>query len=359
MFGQNEAWRFIAVFGVLLISLIIGRIARLLLERRGKMLQERPGMEAMGLTFVYIGKPVVLLAFAGGFAGSMLFLYIPAALQPAVDLCNRLLFSLSVAYMVYNMVDIIDHYLGRWAAKTENKIDDMLVPLVRKSLRITIIIVVTVYIAESISGKTIGTLVAGLGIGGLAVALAAQDTLKNFFASIVIMIDQPFQIGDRVKINGIDGPIEEVGFRSTKIRTLDGHLVTIPNSEVANLAVENIGKRPYIRKKTHITITYDTAPEQVEVAVAILKTILDERKERLDPENPARVSFDEFDNCSLNILMIYWFTPPEYWDFQAFNNEVNMEILKRFNVAGIEFAFPTQTLYLANDDKRQLGVKQL
>ena len=257
------------------------------------------------------------------------------------------------------MVDIIDYYLNNWARKTSNRIDDMLVPLVRKSLRITIVTIVAIYIAESLSGKTIGTLLAGLGIGGLAVALAAQDTLKNFFASIVIMADQPFQIGERVVIGEFDGPVEEVGFRSTKIRTLEGHLVTIPNSQVADEKVKNIGRRPYIRRLSNITITYDTPPEKVKEALNIIKDILEKRKERFHPDYLYRVYFNEFNDWSLNILMIYWFTPPDYWQYQQFNTEVNMEILKRFNEAGIEFAFPTQTVYLARDEKRQLAIKML
>jgi MscS family membrane protein len=270
-----------------------------------------------------------------------------------------MLFSIAIGYMIYNLVDTIDFYLSRWSKKTDNKIDDMLVPLIRKTLRITIVIIVLVYIAENLSGKTIGTLIAGLGIGGLAVALAAQDTLKNFFASVVIMIDQPFQMGDRVLINDHDGPVEEVGFRSTKIRTLEGHLVTIPNSEVANQSVLNIGKRPYIRRLSNITITYDTPPEKVAAAVKILKEILAPHHDKMPPDFPPRIYFNDFNDWSLNILMLYWFSPPDYWAYQEFNNQVNLEILKKFNAAGIDFAFPSQTLYMANDDKRQLAVKML
>ena len=194
-----------------------------------------------------------------------------------------------------------------------------------------------------------------MGIGGLAFALAAQDTLKNFFGSLALFTDKPFQIGERVIIDGHDGPVEDVGLRSTRIRTLDGHLVTIPNGELARMTVQNIGKRPYIRRLFNIGITYDTSPEKVEKAVKIIKEIL-KGHEGMNPEFPPRVFFDKFNSDSLNILVIYWYHPPEYWDFMRFSEKVNLEILNRFNSAGIDFAFPTQTLFLTGDEKRPLNI---
>jgi len=146
-----------------------------------------------------------------------------------------------------------------------------------------------------------------------------------------------------------------VGMRSTRIRTLSGHVVTIPNGELANKAIENISRRPYIKRVANITVTYDTPPEKVERAVAILKEILDAQPEKLHPDFPTRVFFDDFNAASLNIVVMYWFVPPEYWAFRAFDHAFNMEVLKRFNEEGIEFAFPTQTLYLAGDPNRPLN----
>jgi len=190
------------------------------------------------------------------------------------------------------------------------------------------------------------------------VALAGQDMIRNFFGSVMILLDKPFQVGDRVVIGGHDGPVEEVGFRSTKIRTLEGHLVTVPNAEAANTIVQNIGRRPYIRRLSNITITYDTPPEKVRRALEIVKELL-ANHEGMDEEFPPRVFFNEFNDCSLNILMLYWYHPPDYWAFLEFNEKVNMEILERFNAEGIDFAFPTQTVYLANDEKRQLALRML
>ena len=162
-------------------------------------------------------------------------------------------------------------------------------------------------------------------------------------------------LGDRVVLDGIDGPVEDIGFRSTRIRTLTGHLVAIPNEKMATINIENIGRRPSIRRLTNITITYDTPPEKVERALTIIREIL-ENHEGMAPDFPPRVYFNEFNDASLNILMIYWYFPPNYWDFLAFNERVNLQIMRAFEEEGIEFAFPTTTTYLAHDDRRPLSI---
>jgi len=187
------------------------------------------------------------------------------------------------------------------------------------------------------------------------VALAAQDTLKNFFGSIMIMLDKPFTIGQRIIVEGHDGVIEQIGFRSTRVRTLTGHLVTVPNDKMATSSVENIGQRPSIRRLTNITITYDTPPEKVEKAVSIIREILDNH-EGMDPEFPPRVYFNEFNDTSLNILMVYWYFPPDYWAYLDFSERINLEIMNQFEKEGIEFAFPTTTTFLAQDERRPLKI---
>jgi MscS family membrane protein len=213
-------------------------------------------------------------------------------------------------------------------------------------------------ILQNLTGVEIGPLLASLGIGGLAVALAARDSIANFFGTLTILFDKPFQVGQRILIEGNDGVVETVGFRSTRIRTLTGHLLTIPNEKIVNSPVENIGMRPHIRWLTNITITYDTPPEKVEKAVAILRSILDNH-EGLHPDFPPRVYFNGFNDWSLNIMMIAWYHPANYWDMQEFQQRTCLEILRRFNAEGIDFAFPTKTVHLANDDERQLKLQLL
>lgn len=353
----NELWRIVLFFASVLVSLIAGRLARFALEKSaGKSGENQPGWLPVLLTS--IAKPAVVVAFAIGLRLGLSALNLSESAREIADTVSRVLASVAAGYAVYSLANVVDYHLARFSAKTKSRVDDMLVPLVGKTIRITILVMVLLQIAQSLSDKPITSILAGLGVGGLAVALAGQDTIKNFFGSLVIIADKPFEIGDRVVIDGYDGPVEKVGFRSTRIRTLEGNLVTVPNGELVNKTVENIGKRPHIRHLANITITYDTPPEKVERAVNIIREILDNH-EGMHPDYPPRAFFSGFNDCSLNILMLYWYRPPDYWQYQAFSEKVNMEILKRFNEEGIEFAFPTQTLYLAGDDKRELALKVL
>jgi MscS family membrane protein len=255
------------------------------------------------------------------------------------------LFTVAVTFFIYSLVDVVDYAIIHITAKTETKMDDMMAPMVRKSLRVVIVVLALVQIATILSDKPVTSILAGLGVGGLAVALAAQETIKNFFGSLVIFADKPFELGERIKVGGHEGSIEEVGFRSTRIRTLEGHLVTVPNGELANMMIQNVSKRPYIKRVMNVTITYDTSPEKVQEALDILRALLDNH-EGMNADFPPRVFFSDFNDCSLNILAIYWYHPPDYWKYLEHANGLNMELLKQYNEAGIEFAFPTQTLYV-------------
>jgi len=187
-----------------------------------------------------------------------------------------------------------------------------------------------------------------LGVGTIAISLAAQDTIKNVFGSIVLLTDRPFEIGDRITVDQTDGNVEEVGFRSTRVRTLDGHLVIVPNADMSNKSIKNISKRPYIKQVMNLGVTYDTPPEKVNEALAILQELL-ANHEGQSPDFPPRIYFNEFKDYSLNILVIYWYTPPDYWTVMAFQQKLCLAILDRFNQAGISFAFPSQTIYLENE----------
>jgi MscS family membrane protein len=204
-------------------------------------------------------------------------------------------------------------------------------------------------------GFNVGTILAGLGVGGLAVALALQDTIKNFIGSIMILVDRPYQVGQRIVVKGHDGVVEDVGLRSTKMRLLTGHQTTIPNHEMASVDIENIGRRPHIRRLTNIAIPYDTPREKVEKAVEIIEAILDNH-EGMDPDFPPRVYFNEFNRDSLNIIVLYWYHPADYWAFLALNQRVNTQIMREFENEGIKFALPTTTTYLSQDDEQPLDI---
>ncbi|NCC53677.1 MAG: mechanosensitive ion channel family protein [Spartobacteria bacterium] len=350
----NELWRIAALFLLILGSFVAGKITRVVLLKIGDT-QKNRGRAVLASFYVALSRVcVVLLVLLAVYLGAAL-LVMNEQLFAMVQTALRVMVTISVVYVAYCMVDVAAASMTHLASKTSNTFDDMLVPLVRKSLRVTIVILGMVQIAQILSGKSISSIVAALGVGSLAIALAAKDTVSNFFGSLVIFTDRPFKIGDRIVVDGKDGIIEEVGLRSTRFRTLDGHLVIIPNGELANKTITNISDRPYIKHVANITITYDTSPEKVTAAKTILEEIL-KNHEGMREDFPPRIYFNQFNDWALNLLVIYWYHPADYWAYCACAEKVNLEILKRFNDAGIDFAFPSQTAYLAGDPERPLNV---
>lgn len=353
----NPIWRFALVLLVVLVALVVGRIVQFAISKYARRLAEKRGDGPISLVLKALANPIYVMVFAGGifFAKLPLFFHdergIRVAVSEAWTTMAQVIGAIAVAYALYRLVDVIEHYLNRLVGRTDTRLDDMLVPAVRKALRITIAIIAILLISEHILGPgKVKSLLLSAGIGGIAIALAAKDTVANFFGSITIFADRPFQMGDLVKIDGHFGPVEAVGFRSTRVRTLQGHQITVPNSVIANSIVENVGRRPFIRRTSNITITYDSGHTKAKRAVEIIKEILAGIPQvNADAENPPRVYFNEFNDCSLNIYMSYWVQPPDYWLYHEVNQRVNLEMMKRFEAEAIEFAFPTQTLYVKKE----------
>ncbi len=353
--GGNKLWRILALFAIIFIALIVGKIIKTILQKSSATFQslERP---ILSLTLHSISRSILFLFAAAGISIGVEFLSLQKNLSEIAGTLTALLMSIAVGYLFYWLVDVPIKWLSDKAEKSHSKLDDMLIPLIRKSLRVTIIVLLLVQITQILSDKPITSIIAGLGIGGLAVALAAQDTIKNFFGSIVLFIDKPFEMGDRIVVDDRDGVVEEVGIRSTKIRTLEGHLVTLPNGKLADMTIQNISRRPFIRRIFDLTIPYDTPPEKIEKGIARIKEILADH-EGIRPDFPSRIHLNDFNADTLNIRVAYWYHPPNYWDFMAFSEKVNLKIIGAFEAEGIAFAVPTQTTYLAQDDRHPLHIQ--
>lgn len=366
LWSKNGPSEWLFLLGAIFVGVAAGWIAAAVLGRFGRRFEARGWTVWTHVVDDLIG-PAKLALIAVGLAVGLA--QIKAMSETLQTLCVNtlvLLYAVAAFWYAFNLVAVIDVVLRRLTAKTRSSLDEQLIPLVRKTLRIFLVVLGVMFVVDSVFGQDVGALLAGLGIAGLAVSLAAQDSLKNLFGSITILFDRPFRLGERIVYAGYDGMIEEIGFRSTKVRTLTGHLVTIPNSKIVSDPVENIGRRPSIRRILNVTITYDTPREKIEQAVEILRAVLEEEEigERIHPtingdEFPPRVYFNDFGADSLNIIVIYWFAPPAYWDYLEHAQKLNLRIFEEFERAGIEFAFPTQTLYLAGDPKREMAVRML
>lgn len=250
--------------------------------------------------------------------------------------------AITVTWLIARLVDaIIKEYFIPLSEKSESTMDDQIIPVVRKGLRAAIWIL-GIIVAMNNAGYNISALLAGLGIGGLALAMAAKDTVSNIFGGITIFTDKPFKINDRIKLEGFDGMIEEIGIRCTRLRTLDGTLVTIPNYKFTGGMVENITEEPSRKVILNLGLVYETPTEKMEKAMELLREI---GSGNASLEEKLIIGFNSFGDFSLGILFIYYIKPGE--DILGTQTAINLEIKRKFEEMEIDMAFPTQTIYTA------------
>lgn len=258
----------------------------------------------------------------------------------------HVLIAINITWLIARLVDaIIQEYIVPLTEKTESDLDDQILPIVRKGLR-SAIWILGVIVALNNAGYDVGALIAGLGIGGLALAMAAKDSVANIFGGVMIFTDKPFKVGDRIKINGFDGTISEIGIRTSRMRTLEGRLVTIPNSLFTGDMVENVTAEPTRKVILNLGLTYDMSASQMEKGIEILKEIA---KSNNNVNDDYLVSFNAFGDFSLGILFIYYIKKDS--DILDTQTAINLEILKQFGTQGLDMAFPTQTIYNIKEEK--------
>ena len=273
-----------------------------------------------------------------------------AKLEKYVSLGIEILQAYLFIRLAYKLADAVGAFMQRAAEKTETTLDDQLVPLARKTLKLLVVIVGTLTTLQGF-GFHVVSLLAGLGLGGLALALAAQDTAANVFGSITIFLDQPFQIGNLVRIGDTEGVIEEIGFRSTRIRTAYSSVVTLPNSVVAKEKIDNLGLRKNFRTRWVLGVTYDTSPERLSGFIDTIQYMLHQHPKVLKED--IRVYFNNLGDFSLQILVQFFIAPvPLPKDELLIQQEILFEIMKLAEKLDVSFAFPTQTIQLENVAKQ-------
>jgi len=256
-------------------------------------------------------------------------------------------FSLIYIYSIFRiflrLIDYIGLILLKRAEKTASKMDDQLIPFVLEIIKFVVYVFAIFIILGSVLGVNIIALTTGLGIGGLALAMASKESLENLLGSFTIFLDQPFTVGDIVTVGAVTGVVEKVGFRSTRIRTFDKSLVTVPNKKMIDAELDNLGLRPVRRVKFNIGLTYETAPEQIKAIVTDIQEMINLHEKT---NQDGRVRFQEFGSSSLDIMVMYFVDSPKWEDLINVKEDVNykiMEIVKKHNS---DFAFPSTTVYL-------------
>jgi MscS family membrane protein len=253
----------------------------------------------------------------------------------------------SITYVFLRLIDFFGLILMHRAALTESKTDDQLVPFIKESIKVIFVILSLFFILGAVFKLNIASLIAGLGIGGLAIALAAKESLENLLGSFTIFLDKPFIIGDLIRVGNVEGTVEKIGFRSTRIRTPEKSYVTVPNKKMVDSELDNLSLRIQRRARFDIGLTYQTSPEKLKNIIREIHHYIDTHSHVLPHET--RVRLFEFDKSSINILVLYFVNTLEYDTYLDVRQEINYAILDIVQRNGGEFAYPTTSVYIKKE----------
>lgn len=337
-------WQTIGILFLIVLGFIIHKVFTFLIEKILLKIFQRYGYNRIAEDILIpVAKPISYLLI---FVLLMIFvpvLQLPIGMNKYVTMILRAVWPVFAIVFFYRLVDILSIYFKKIAEKTESNLDDQLVPLIRKILKTFVVIIGVLFIFNNLDYDITG-LIAGLSIGGLAFALAAQDTIKNFFGSLMIFVDKPFQVGDWITSGDIDGTVEEVGFRSTRIRTFRNSVTYVPNGVLTDRTVDNHGLRAYRRFYTQIAVTYDTPPELIELFIEGLREIV--KSHPYTRKDYYEIYLNDMAASSLNIMFYIFFEANSWSDELKGRHEVLLSIIKLAQTLGVNFAFPTQTLHM-------------
>lgn len=336
-----QLWQYMASFLFVFLAFYVAKfldyLARVWLRRWA----EQTKTKADDLLLELANGPVKIVAF-------VLLLHLglgvfewPPGVERWLSSGLKIVVAVSVTYALLKVVDLL---VGVWreraGSEADRSFDQQLGPILRKALKAVVVIVAALVTLDNV-GVNITGLVASLSIGGLALGLAAQDTVANLFGAVAVLVDKPFQVGDRIQFENVDGVVEAIGLRSTRIRNLDGFLVTIPNKTMGNAMITNVASRPTIRTAMVFGLTYDTSAERIALATRLLGEIF-----RGHPgTHEVSIGFNKFADSSLNISVVHWWRGTDNAAYVAGLQELLLEVKRRFDAEGLEFAFPTQTVH--------------
>lgn len=346
--GRYPRWQYLATLLYFGLAFVVSKLADHLIKNRLKAWASRTETEWDDVLVGLADGPVKVIAFVVlVHVGLQLFSW-PAVAEVYISRITLVVVAASIIYVLAKAVDAVT---GIWRKRLkpdgDRAFNSQFLVLVGKALKAVIVVVGALTLLKNL-GIDITAILGSVSVLGLALGLAAQDTVANLFGAVAVFMDRPFKVGDRIRVGSdVDGTVEEMGLRATRVRTADGHLVTVPNKQVGNNTVTNITARPTIRTVLNIGITYDTPAAKVRRAVGLLDEVC-----RAHPRTAEHlVHFEKFLDSSLNLNLVWQCRTTEWKEYTAALQELNLSIKERFDAEGIEFAFPTQTVIHANTPK--------
>ncbi|MDQ6984495.1 MAG: mechanosensitive ion channel family protein [Ghiorsea sp.] len=344
--GDGVWSQWLAAIGILFVTVVLRRYLIAFLHRLTQTLTNKTQTTLDDTLLEAAEKPLSWLILLMGIWAAVMVIKPTSEVLPLLDIAERVGRMASIvliAWFLWRLIDGLAVYASSQAKETDSSLDDQLVPFISKTLKLFLVVTGILVVAQNM-GYSISGLIASLGIGGIAVAMAAKDTIANLFGSVMLLIDRPFVVGDWIKTSKFEGVVEEIGFRSTRIRTFAQTLVNVPNSMLANMVVDNIDARSKRRIKMRIGITYATSTEKMQQAVTGIEHIL-KAHPGVD-QDFSLVKFDNFDDSALSIFLYYFSKDKNWTAYLQVRQEVNMQIMQLLESLELEFAFPSQSLYI-------------
>lgn len=340
-------WQWIALLTLVLVASILSWLLTVAIVWLLRPLVSRTATSFDDKLLDGLAGPIRLVVAIPMYRATLLPLGLNLEVLGVVSRALSALFVVAATWLLVRTVDALSAQIEEYLRERDEETATAVIPPGRKAVKGLIFVIAFVAILDSF-GVSVTALVAGLGVGGIAVALAAQKTVENLFGGVTLYGDRPVRVGDFCKFGDKVGTVEEIGIRSTRVRTLDRTLVTIPNAEFSNLQLENYAERDRMRLYTMIGVRYETTPDQIRYILVEVRKLLYSH-ERVAPE-PARIRFVGFGAYSLDFEIFAYVETCDWNEFLGIREDIYLRIMEIIAASGTGFAFPSQTLYLGKDE---------
>jgi len=345
----NSYLNWFTLIAVLLGSVVGGAIVSGLLKWQANRMAKRKDWTTLIIACRAMHRPVLLLAVGAGLWSAQFFMMLGPILRPNSDvvLINlhavwsgaiEVIFSVAIGWMIYRLSLIIDHWLGKLTKATATTVDDKLVPVLTKAIKALLFVTALLYVLRNGFHRDVSALIAGLGLTGLAIALASQHMIGHLFGSVMILMDNSFQIGDTITVAGATGTVQDVGLRSTRVKMATGEVVAIPNGTIANTVVKRDARGDSTRRFT-VKITGPADPARLTKARELLAALLADHASAFDPKVPAGAFFRDADIGGMTFEVVYALTDADIDQLRAFNDTFNTDLLTRTTAAELPATF--------------------
>ncbi len=346
VFLNNSLFDWVIALSIIVGGVLVGKLLLTLAIKIFGNIFSKTKTELDNIMLEKIQAPLFFGVIIGSIWAAIVHLHIEEGFRHSIGQAYRVLVVVNVTWAFSRIISsIMQKVFSSYVEKDDSKIDKSMSIIIQRFISYTIWIIGIVFAMNNV-GIEIGALLAGLGIGGVAIAFASQDTIKNLLGGITLFVDHPFRIGDKVKLGGVEGEIYDIGLRSLRVKSYDERIITLPNSVVVDSTIENVSSEPTRRIRVYLGLTYNTSPEKMQLAIKLLESMPERFKDDITKNMAAY--FIEFGEYAIKILFIYRIRKNS--NVYLTQSKINLEILRLFKENGLEFALPTQTVFTKSAD---------